>query len=158
MTTDSNHEASERLIQEKWKEELCPIISGIICGDGQIHLMDFSRISEGDRTKLELHITGSTNISSFLKVRCDYLTNITQLCEVRYPKENICIIGGEGGQGSEGFVAVSRLYDNYLEWIAFFEESNPFVSVRLDGPSVIAVSTYDDTWNFPLKHPEHALV
>jgi len=61
---------------------------------------------------------------------------------------------GEGGFGGDGFVALCWADTDKPIWIAFFETSNPFVSVSLHANCVVAQTTLDRKWTFPLEEPE----
>lgn len=80
------------------------------------------------------------------------------LVELPIPDRDLLIQAGEGSWGGEGFVAVSRIADGRLIWIAHFDFSNPFVEVALENERIKAVSTYQDEWYFPLFKPEQVVV
>jgi hypothetical protein len=153
-----NQAESERLIQDIWQDEQCPTINGIIYGTGEILLLDFDRVTEGDDTAVSIRPAGKTNVASFLAEHEDYLTSITEFCEIQVQEEGVRISCGDGGFGGDGFVAVSRLSDNYLKWIAFFDNSNPFEEVSFAGSQVLAISSHRDKWLFPLAQPEQVSV
>ena len=83
-------------------------------------------------------------------------TYLAQLCES--VENDIVIAGGEGGIGSDGFVAVLRTSDRHLMWLAFFDDSNPFIKVSFLNGIVIAFSNLGDVWNFPLEKPHELKV
>jgi hypothetical protein len=155
---NENQAESERLIQDFWQDEQCPIINGVIYGTGEILMLDFDRVTEGEDIAVSVRAAGKTNVASFLAEHENYLTSITELCELQVLEEDLRISGGDGGFGGDGFVAVSRLSDNYLKWIAFFDNSNPFEEVSFTGSQVLAISSHRDKWLFPLAQPEQVSV
>lgn len=79
-------------------------------------------------------------------------TGLISICRTEDKKKDIVVIGGEGGMGSDGFVAVTDLA-NQLQWLAFFDFSNPFVSVELLNEEIIGTNNLGEKWRFPLKNP-----
>lgn len=43
-------------------------------------------------------------------------------------------------------------------WLAFFDDSNPFIEISVEDDVVIGVTTYNDEWRFPLLRPEQVVV
>lgn len=80
-------------------------------------------------------------------------TGLISLCETTDVFRNLRAIGGEGGNGSDGFVAAVEARSGVLLWIAFFTQSNPFVSVELRGSDILATTNLDTHWRFPLDSP-----
>ncbi|HEX5718822.1 MAG TPA: hypothetical protein VF179_21855 [Thermoanaerobaculia bacterium] len=80
-------------------------------------------------------------------------TTLGSLTEVLDSTGNIRVCGGEGGMGADGFVAVAEASQNRLQWIAFFENSNPFVEVGLEGNQITAKTSLPYVWRFPLDSP-----
>ncbi|MEI6433127.1 MAG: hypothetical protein WCP07_13160 [bacterium] len=52
---------------------------------------------------------------------------------------NFIAKAGSGGFGGEGFVGVEDA-DGQLQWLAFFNDSNPFVRLSMEGNILEAVS------------------
>ena len=150
--------SSEQLVQLKWKTGMCPILNGIIFGDGAIVELETYRSSSEDL--LQVRIRRNTDVEDFSTNHADYWTETISLCELQISDKDLEIIGGEGGFGSDGFVAVSRVSDGYLIWIAFFEDSNPFIqlSVNNNCSEILGITTLGKIWQFPIEHPEQVKI
>ena len=141
------------LLQQKWRDEECPIINGVTLGTGGVYLMSLSRVGNQDGFAVTVRPTGVTNLASLHKENGVEWTYLTRLCEFRSLEKGVRVSGGEGGQGADGFVAVSAIEDDRLLWVAFFDNSNPFVEIELTGSQIHAVTTLDDRWSFDLAQP-----
>lgn len=62
------------------------------------------------------------------------------------------VLCGEGSSGSEGFVAASG--DKGIFWIAFFSDSNPFMSAKVVGETIFVTNNLDEVWQFPIYSPQ----
>ncbi len=65
-----------------------------------------------------------------------------------------CQVGEGSGWDGFGYVAVSRVADDYLYWVAFFERSNGFDQVYIKDNSVIATPYLGWEYVFDLAAPE----
>jgi hypothetical protein len=140
------------MIQQMWKTLEWPIRNGIYFGDDRVIPLDVSINWDARGPTISSKILASVRLSE-VKFH-EKKTSLIQLCERSYPDANLCVYGGEGSWGSEGFVAVSKLTTGELVWLAYFEYSNPFDEVELVGDNVLGVSTYDHVWKFPLSSPD----
>lgn len=140
-------------LRRKWMDEECPIVNGVTLGTGDVYLLSLSRIRNQDQFAATVRPAGVTNLASLDKEKGLEWTYLTRLCEVRSLEKGVRVSGGEGGQGADGFVAVSSIEDDRLVWVAFFDNSNPFVEVELAGSRIHAVTTLDDRWSFDLAQP-----
>jgi hypothetical protein len=66
-------------------------------------------------------------------------------------------VAGEGALGGDGVVAVLGDQNN-LPWIAFFDWSNPFVSLRVEDRALEATSNLGHVWRFTLPIPQEIVV
>ncbi len=73
-------------------------------------------------------------------------------------QRNLSVYCGEGGFGGDGYVALVSAESDEPIWIAFFDTSNPFVSVELTADNVIATSNHGNRWSFPIEAPEKVTV
>ena len=73
---------------------------------------------------------------------------------VRDAESQSVVIVGECGMGSDGFVAMqaSEVPDS-LQWLAFFDFSNPFESVRLEKGFIKARNNIGEEWHFARSSP-----
>jgi hypothetical protein len=70
------------------------------------------------------------------------------------PKTEMVAVAGECGMGSDGFIALQKNASrNSLLWIAFFDFSNPFESVRFEGDTLIARNNLDEEWRLKMAEP-----
>lgn len=153
-----NEENIESIVQTAWKDESCPIINGIVFGTGLVKPLnvDFTHDTKGPR--YELSVGENTDVGILKKSNLLEWTYITQLFERVDDKRGIRLSCGEGGMGADGFVAVSKIQDDHLIWIAFFDCSNPFIKVDIYENMVVGVTTLDNAWSFPFDTPEKVTV
>jgi hypothetical protein len=139
-------------ISEAWKEERCPIVNGIFRPDDSVsRLMRDGNLENGD--PVTLRVADQTTVSELERSGGLEWTYLTQLCEFRATSSRYVAVGGEGGMGSDGFVALLE-HDVKLLWLAFFDWSNPFTEVSIKDTVVTAVSSLDTIWRFPVDAPE----
>jgi len=131
-------------------------MNGIMFDSGEIIRLAIRSLQvRGAWVKL-LDLVGKTTLDELLKDRPDFWSSITTLAQVEtssgaFPLRLFC---GEGSYGPEGFVAVCRAADEHLNWIAFFEHSNPFEYIEVHGSDALVVNNCQQIWRFPLNHPE----
>ena len=142
------------LIQEKWREGFSLLVNGVIRDTNRVTLFETERLEYGKSTVVHVRCVGVTDVAAVLRRNPDAFTAVTDLCESISADRDLRVVGGEGGQGGDGFLAAARISDNHLLWIILSEESNPFVEVALRGDEVVAVTTLDDRWTVPLREPE----
>jgi len=117
-----------------------------------------ARTSAGDpEVPVRVRPLARSTLESFLGYRPDGWVSVTSLVNLRLDREGLVLHCGEGSLGADGFVAVREIAGP-LRWAAFFQSSNPFRSVTLEGEHVVALSTLDHRWSFPLERPEHVQV
>ena len=135
-------------LQMLWENEECPILNGVIFADGTVDL-----VKPHDQPRpfgtVNLKCQERTSINCQTKLQ---LTGVIPSCRAEDGAKGVVAIGGEGGMGSDGFVAITDLA-NRLRWIAFFDFSNPFVSVGIESEEVIAKNNLGERWHFPLANP-----
>lgn len=149
--------STEVLIQEKFEEEECPLFDGVLFGTGAIVLME-SRTYVGDSGVVgQVRPLARSTLDSFLEYNPDGWVSFTSLSSSRWELAGLVLTCGEGSLGADGFVAVREI-DGPLRWIAFFQNSNPFTSVSLAGDEVVALSTLNHLWRFPVDRPEFVRV
>jgi hypothetical protein len=73
------------------------------------------------------------DVDAVLAADAEYTTSVDAvLVEAVLPGSGRVLQGGECDHGSEGYFALLDP-DRSLQWVAFFENSNPFVAITLDG-------------------------
>ena len=134
------------------KYQECPSINGIIFPNEKINPIRLN-VNWGPPIKYEIEKLRETSLKE-IEIKGELFWNdCSILCEYEYDLMNIKAIGGEGDYGSDGFVAVINLLTDELMWIAFFELSNPFNKIKIEEGFVLAYSTLNCLWRFPLSSP-----
>lgn len=142
------------LIQQRWNDEECPLFDGILFGDGDIVLMECRTHVRDSRLETIVRPLARSSLGSFLDYNPEGWVSITPMASFDGESGGLVVTCGEGAQGGDGFVAVCEADDQRLKWLAFFQGSNPFKRVTVEHDRVVAVSTHDHVWTFPLDRPE----
>ncbi len=142
------------ILQAGWEQGKCPIANGIIYATGTIACFNLSVRRIGGKNAVALSRGGIESLASLAAVGRLEWTHVTEMCSDESVQHGVRAVGGEGGMGSEGFVALIELQTNRICWIMCFEESNPFSAVRVLGDLIIAESTLGHKWTIPIKDPE----
>ena len=159
LVSEQSKKDQKTVVQEFWKNLQCPVISGILFGDGKLVQIHFYCELEDDSQRPYLEVLGTTFIDTFLNKSKAKITHLLPIVEKPIPSENLTILCGEAGYGSDGFVALSRSDSNELVWLAFFDTSNPFIKLALEDSKVLVATTnLGDEWRFSLKQPEKVAV
>jgi len=156
--------SQSEIIQEKWRDEECPLIDGITFGSGEIVAFECRTLAGKGGIDVQVRPLIRGPIESALELCPDlWWASLVTLGEVQIADMGLVLSCGEGSRGGDGFVAVSHRESGDLEWVAFFQSSNPFASVALEEgeggrKSVRAVSTHGHVWKFPIDRPERVTV
>ena len=140
-------------LQSLWDKNECPILNGVMFADGFVE-----HVKPHDQPRP----VGTMSLTCQERTSIDYqaklpVAGVIPSCRAEDRSTGIVAIGGEGGMGSDGFVAVTD-FANRLQWIAFFDFSNPFVSVGFRNGEVIAENNLGERWHFPLSSPSRIKV
>jgi hypothetical protein len=145
-------------LQTKWREGRCPLVRGIIHGDGRVTTVRVSFVDPDDASSYTLVIDDIADIE------CDKQKNegdwiaFSEFYEVSDYRRALRVGCGETSFESEGFVAVSHPPSGELIWLALIDGAGPFFECRL-GSDVISVrSEHDVWWHFPLGFPERLVI
>lgn len=142
-------------IQEQWTKQRCPIINGILFASGRIAWINVKEQFSGRTISYELDHPSETSITDLLEEDKLQWTDLTILKELNQDNLNLLVQAGEGAMGGDGFVASSDLASKKLFWIAFFENSNPFVDIRVTDDVIQAINNHSILWEFPINEPEN---
>lgn len=155
MGNTANNPFPEIDLTAQWSAERCPIIDGIVFGDGRVKLIsaDWQKQADG-RLGIVLKPGGWTTLAELHAKGQLQWTGTIALCEAVDLAKNIRVLGGEGGLGSDGFVANVRSDNGKIVWIAFFNNSNPFEVVQIHNHHVLAKTNLGTWWRFPLDAPD----
>ena len=159
MNVDSNRPSIDPDLAAQWAAERCPVIDGIVFGDGRVKQVLATWVKqENGRLGMVIEPGGWTTLDDLHGRRPLDWTGIIDLCTAEDPARGIRILGGEGGQGSEGFLAALHSDSGEIAWIAFFTTSNPFEVVQIHGDFVLAKTNLGAWWRFPLEAPERVIL
>jgi hypothetical protein len=133
----------------QWAEGKVPILNGVIEASGRVHLV---RAIDPPRS-LPLALPLEQEVDFALLPEAAW-TSALPFEKVIDPAAKIIAVVGECGMGSDGFVAVQAAdQPQSLLWLAFFDFSNPFESVRFDGGLLKATNNLNEEWSFALSAP-----
>ncbi len=148
----------EELIQEKWREELCPGLNGVLFFNGEMILMECALLMQESSTQVRVQPLARSTLKSAMEFNENLWTCITELASSSWEEGDLRLSCGEGSMGSDGYVAAARISDDQLIWIAFFDCSNPFHKIKIVDKKAVAISTHGHMWIFPVEHPERVSV
>jgi hypothetical protein len=137
-------------LQSLFDTEQWPIVSGIYFDSGAVVPMEYMG-------RLGVRPIGRSTLASIVELNREWMTSLTTLFETEDPRVGVRVMCGEGAHGSEGFVALSRL-EGRLAWVAYFENSNPFIKATFKDGHIIATTNLCHSWSFPIDHPEQVQV
>ena len=147
------------IVNTLWKSERCPYRTGVYRPDDTVTWLEVSMewtFREGGWVHVD--VIGRGRVERGMNGDIGDVAEITRMNERIYPELDLRISCGEGGHGSVGFIAVSKASTDDLVWLAFFGNSNPFVSASLEGDEVVVISNHGHIWHLPLNNPEGMFV
>lgn len=136
-------------IIELWNKEELPIKDGVYFSNGKSISLSMKfypnlLIEKGD----------PFNLISFLKEESDNVTCIDIMKIIMMSDGYQCFLG-EGSYGSEGFIAYITP-ERYLEWVMYFENSNPFINaIELSNKCIEVESSANYKIVIQLNNPTH---
>ena len=142
-----------RDLEQAWQQGACPIVNGLLFPDGTVLPVNILPSRAGAPTFEPRTTLKALDASAPLE-----WTAIGVLAHAVSLDGSYSAVGGEGGMGSDGFVAVTLGPDKQLLWVAFFDHSNPFEEIRFDGEDVVARSNLGREYRFPVASPENLVV
>jgi hypothetical protein len=146
-------------LSECWRRRRLPLIAAIYYADGRAVPMLVREIPQpSGQFAFEVSPGDATAIAR-LSAASEGYGHMTMLVEPAVdPQRNLSAYCGEGSMGGDGYVALVSTDSDEPIWIAFFDASNPFVSVELNANHVIATSNHGIRWSFPIEAPEKVTV
>lgn len=134
-------------INELWNKEKLPIKDGIYFANGE----SFSFLAKF-YPDIVIKKGKSFSLVDFLNKNPDCITDIDIFEKIKISTGGTCLLG-EGSHGSEGFIAYITS-DEKLNWVIYFEESNPFINaVELPDTFLKVESSANYTIILDLKDP-----
>jgi hypothetical protein len=142
----------EQLIQRRWEEEQGFIVDGVTHDDGGVELFEYE-FSPTTNGPIGVRITKRERLERLVSERPNMWTYLTELAQASSPDKRLTALCGEGGMGSDGFVALCRSSDHHLLWLLFSQCSNPFQKITIDRGQIAAVSTHGMLWRIDVNEP-----
>jgi hypothetical protein len=142
------------MIQQMWEALECPIRDGIYFADDRVIPLEISTNWKTDCPTIFSKPLPTIRLSELKEFQENRKTYLAEICDRSYPESDLCVRAGECANGAEGFVAVSEMNSKKLVGMAYVFGSNAFYKVELVDGNVVAVSTHDHVWKFPLLAPE----
>lgn len=134
-------------INELWNKEKLPIKDGIYFANGE----SFSFLTKF-YPDIVIKKGKSFSLVDFLNKNPDCITDIDIFEKIKIQTGGAYLLG-EGSHGSEGFIAYITS-DEKLNWVIYFEESNPFINaVELPDTFLKVESSANYTIILDLKDP-----
>jgi hypothetical protein len=137
-----------RDLEQAWHQRHGPIVKGLLFPDGVvIPIAGWPPGSGppqfGRRTTLkELDVNQPVE-----------WTVLGQLAQAVSADGTLRAVAGEGGMGGDGFVALEAVPDGRLLWLAFFDDTNPFETIRFEDGFVAAATNLGREFRFPVADP-----
>lgn len=133
----------------RWKNGEVPILNGVVQAVGLVHLVH--PVDAPRSLPMTLQQGGEAEMGVLSEI--GWTRGIP--ADVRRDAEtHAVVIVGECGMGSDGFVAMQATDDpDSLQWLAFFDFSNPFESVSLAGDFIKARNNLGEEWCFDRPSP-----
>lgn len=150
LTFDYDEKFTDLIIQENWRNGFIPQFIGLVVGNGKLISIN-QNYNLDNFTETKLEVLDVSDIKSFPVSQKNFIEVTVMSKIINIPNSNCQAIFGEGQMGNEGFVAVTR--DGLLIWSAFFTNSNPFYELNLVKNTLIAKSTHEIYWKFPMARP-----
>ena len=115
------------------------MVDAVVFGDGTAVPVEYHRLAPGGVAGVGARIRDRARRSLHPSVRW---IEVAELAEVEDPSAGLRFSCGEGSFGGDGYVACAGLRAGELLWAAVFQESNPFVTLRLAGEWLEARNTH----------------
>lgn len=133
----------------KWSEGEVPVLNGIMESGGRLHLV---RATDPPRClPMSLQLEKELDLAYLFETDWTIAITSNRACD---PISGMTAVCGECGMGSDGFVAVQASEEPAsLLWLAFFDFSNPFDSVRFEEGFLKATNNLLEEWSFSLTNP-----
>lgn len=138
------------LIRQAWRDQQVPLVDGVVFATGLLYPAEY----------FELTLLGVGGIGARIDARApifvdpsvDFVT-IDELAAQSDRGNDMQYSCGEGSFGSDGFLARTRLSTGELEWVAFFQQSNPFVQLAIVDDRVNVTNNHGHIWSFGKDDP-----
>jgi hypothetical protein len=140
----------DHLIQSNWNNGLSPRVDGVVFADGTVWSVEYYEVRHKGIWGNFANFRGAN--PSRLQSDISWV-EIDEHCYVLDADDGVRYSCGDGALGGDGYVACSQTSDNHLNWIAFFQDSNPFLKISLVSERVNAVNNHTHVWSFNVNNP-----
>lgn len=144
-------------IKDFWKHQESPSINGIIYPDESIQLIIIT-IDWGPPVKYSFELGTQTSISELESKNELEWSDCAVMARLNLQDKNFEVLSGEASYGSDGFIAVINSSNHELCWLAFFNCSNPFNKLEVEGNELRVWSTHGNLWSFPIDSPSQLTI
>lgn len=134
-----------------FQSDSLPIINGILYADGKIEHLCIS-CDEKHRRYIEKGLVIEEEI---------YESSIGISAECRSVELDLKVSVGEGSFGGDGFVLAQTLSSDSFLWLIAFDDSNPFISVRIQDDKIVVENNFYEVWEINIKEitdPQIAII
>lgn len=132
------------ILQYHWQKGEVPIANGFAFPDG-----GFVPIDDADIDIFPALLPIRTDLRSALDETIRW-TSFHVLAEATHEASGLIAVAGECGMGSDGFVALIDCSSSELEWVLFFDYSNPFEKIDFADHAVVVTNNIHQTWVIPI--------
>jgi hypothetical protein len=147
--------ANKKLIDFK-NHQRCPGINSICYSNGEVQLIDII-VDWKHPVVYEIHLGIKTSIAELERENKLSWNDCVIRDQIITDEPKVEILCGEGNLGADGFIAVINASDK-LDWVAFFDCSNPFVKLAFKDGVIYAESSLGHTWKLPLLSPHNLTI
>ena len=128
-----------------------PIINGILYADGKIEHLCIS-CDENHRRYIEKGSVIEEEI---------YESSIGISAECQSDEFDLKVSVGEGSFGGDGFIYAKTVSSDSFLWLISFDDSNPFITVRISGDKIFVENNLYEVWEINIKEimkPQIAII
>lgn len=158
--TERDERSPEEIIEAQWRERRAPHTDGVVFPSGRVVTFDYCVQSDEHVFDFGIHGKDEDTLSAFVARQGDgdAWTSLLTIGVHECPEYGVRVEFGEGSFGCYGFVACLDIVTSHLQWLAFFQESNPFVRAQCRDDAIEATTNLGHVWSFPIRHPERLVV
>jgi hypothetical protein len=136
-------------IISQWIKGKVPMLNGVVEVSGCVHTI--RPIDSPRSLPMRLQENGQTRFETLPEVKW---AAVIPAIRVQDAESKLVVVVGECGWGGEGFVALQATKaPESLVWLAHFDFSNPFESVRLEKGLIKAHNNIGEEWRFIRSSP-----
>jgi hypothetical protein len=137
-------------LNELWLSQEVPDVSAIYLRSGAVYPIEMSRRSN----TVLVNKLSSTTLDDILARTNLGFSSIDAYFQQDFIVEStkFDVQCGDGSLGGDGFICVND--HNGVFWIAFFVDSNPFMTADVVDKNIFAKNNLGEIWQFPIYSPQ----